>query len=185
MEHSANKAKPRRRSYSGTVPTGPETPRQQNRNSGRGLTRENSQKLSYNAKSENSSRVFPEDVSRQSRARRNSFDTSELSGAVNADTNKSCCNMKLSDLINEKYRDKVYNSFEASIIEERKGNRARHMGRSIPSIRKNPSVHTLSLAGFTNMTSSISQFRAMVSCLSRYFRNKVVTNADFVLNSLT
>lgn len=78
--------------------------------------------------------------------------------------------MKLSDLINEKFRDKVYNSFEASIIEERKGNRARHVGRSIPSIRKNSSVHSFSLAGLTkNMTSSISQFRAMVSDIFRHF----------------
>lgn len=165
MEHSANKSKPRRRSYSGTVNAnhGPETPR---RAIGRSLTKENSLKTSYNAKSDNSSRIYPDDMSRQSRARRNSFDTSELSGVVNsADTNKSCCNMKLSDLTNENYRNNVYNSFEASIIEERKGNRARHPGRSPASIRKNPSAMTLSLAGLTKMTSSISQFRTMVKIL--------------------
>lgn len=167
MEHSGIKAKPRRRSYTGTVSHGPETPRQQNRLIGKGITRENSLKMSYNAKSDNSSRIYPDDISRNSRARRNSFDTSELS-VINAET-KSCCNMKMSDLLNENYRDKVYNSFEASIIEERKGSRARHPGRSITSIKKNPSVHTLSLSGFTKMSSSIGQFRAMVKNFSLCF----------------
>lgn len=184
MDLSGTKAKPVRRSNTNTgtgtgtslhtAPTvhmGPETPRdQQGRSIARGITRGNSSKSGFSAgRSEhNNSRVYPDDNSRISKIRRNSFDQlSELclSSSNEAQGNNCCCNMKFSDLANENYRDNVYNPFEASIITDRKDNRSKHVGRSIASIRKNPNISTLSFAGILNMTKSTSQMRTMVSYL--------------------
>jgi hypothetical protein len=142
---------------------GPETPRQ----SKRGIARGSSSKSIFSAsKTDNNSRVYPDDLSRQSKARRNSFDKSEVSVAtVDAGRNNNCCNMKFSDLTNDNYKDNVYNSYEATIIEDRKDNRLKHTGRSIQSIRKNPNVKTLSVAGFSKMAKSANQLRAMVKLL--------------------
>lgn len=141
---------------------GPETPRQQqqhqNRTNGRGIARGNSSKSGFSSRTD-ISKIYPDDLSRQSKGRRSSADVSEISGLVEAD---GCCNMKFSDLTNENYRDKPYNAFEASVIEERKDCHVKYPGRSIPSIRKNPNFNSLSLSGLSKMTSSINQLRSMV-----------------------
>lgn len=183
MDYSDSKARPRRGSRSiPIVHDGPETPRlagrngpetprqpnrmgpetprqqQQNRANARGIARGNSSKSGFSARTD-ISRIYPDDLSRQSKGRRNSADVSEMSGVFEAD---GCCNMKFSDLFNENYRDSPYNAFEATIIEERRDSHLKHSGRSIPSIRKNPNFNSLSLSSLSKMTSSINHLRSMV-----------------------
>jgi hypothetical protein len=88
-----------------------------------------------------------------SSARRGSFqfEASDAALSVEREGIMTCCNMKLSDLKSESLKYNCYNSFEAGIIEARRKMREKNPGRSIHSIRSNPSASTMSLSGLMKM----------------------------------
>lgn len=92
------------------------------------------------------------------------IDISEASGIVDRDGGTGCCNMKLSDLKQDKQKATCYNPFEASILEQRKGHKSKYVGRSIESIRKKPSVSTMSRFATSGMS-----LRAVVSVTQHAF----------------
>lgn len=99
------------------------------------------------------------------------IDVSDVSNFVDYDGGSGCCNMKLADLKLEKYTSSCFNSFEAGIIEARRVNKIKHTGRSIQSIRKKPSMSSMSI--FSNAGKSL---RAVVSWFASTVAYTIVNN---------
>jgi hypothetical protein len=101
------------------------------------------------------------------RGRSGDYDTSlGLSTKVESEGLASCINMKLSDLKVENVRDHtVYNATEQGFLDSRKEKMRMKPGRSIKSIKKNPTVNKFSLVHLANTTANSSSYRGMVRTL--------------------
>lgn len=95
-------------------------------------------------------------------------DESEVSGVADQEGTASCCNMKLSDLRAEAFRDACYNPFEARLLDERRAHKSKYAGRSIQSIRKSPSVSAMSRFSSVGTSARSVVSLILVQCVCEY-----------------